>query len=633
MEKMVTGIDQEELRKAREEMMAEMGITPSQPEVVEHKNHNEDESENFDDNELLDKFIKGMENSEDENSEDDGSQNETEDFDKELFELVDEFTQSVSENNDGLLSSVTENTQQEESSRFDKEGAISDEDLSHYDVFAQYEINPSTKTSHTSSQTITQETNDNDIDGLIREESLANSEINDLPIINIEDNDADISENIISNNDTFDGDNDEQNNEELSSDIQNGLDDNDDELIEKLIDEISNDLNDYKSNNLNDVQNQEIAETNPDLDEIKLENDVEQDKQIKDESDVDSKPEDLVLSDEKNEVESQALDLNIDTDDFNFFGADSEEKSEVNDTKTFDGDAKENLAEIHIDTQTIPKTIIAEELLPEINSLEFVNVLSMQEFKNSDNFTFVLGRSESGNILFESLKNCYNIAFFANNNSYEMLNTLLLSLMLKNSASEFKFALIDGKGADTFNYYSISKYLFGGFLAKTEEEILTKLSEVISELEARYHTLAKFNVRNIDEYNILAKSSGVPKLAHILLVIDGYSELMQSANFEKIKNLIYQILRLGRIAGIYAIIVTDKAIDEDIINFNLPARIGFRCENNIDSISMIGESGIDRLSNNNEFLYSSINFESAKHLRQPTISSSIIKILIDNIEK
>jgi len=273
------------------------------------------------------------------------------------------------------------------------------------------------------------------------------------------------------------------------------------------------------------------------------------------------------------------------------------------------------------------------DFLPEIDPVSFVNVLSMQEFKNSDNFTFVLGRSESGNILFETLKNCYNIAFFANENSYELLNTMLLSFMLKNSASEFKLALCDGADTNTFNYYLGSKYLFGGSIAKNEDDIMQKLTEILAELEARYHTLAKFNVRSVEEYNILAKNTNTPKLSQILIVIDGYYELMHSSSFEKIKNCLYQILRLGRIAGIYVVVVTNQNIEEDIINFNLPSRIGFKCSENDDSISMIGESGIDKLSNKNEFLYSSINQESAQHIRQPMVSDAIIKILIDNIEK
>ncbi len=271
------------------------------------------------------------------------------------------------------------------------------------------------------------------------------------------------------------------------------------------------------------------------------------------------------------------------------------------------------------------------ELLPEIEPINFVNVLSMQDFKNSDNFTFVLGRSDKGNIIYENLKQCYNIAFFANSQSYEMLNTMLLSFMLKNSAGDFKFALCDGGNAGNFNFYNQSKYLFEE-VAKTDDDISLLLSKVISELEDRYHTLAKFNVRSIDEYNILAKNAKTPKLAQLLVVVDGYSELMHSENFEKIKSSLYQILRLGRIAGIFVVVVTNKKIEEDIINFNLPSRIGFRCSEHDDSVAMIGEMGLEKLANKHEYLYSSVHSETTRHIRQPGISGSIIKILIDNIE-
>ena len=235
--------------------------------------------------------------------------------------------------------------------------------------------------------------------------------------------------------------------------------------------------------------------------------------------------------------------------------------------------------------------------------------------------------------MFENLKQSYNIAFFANKNSYELLNSMLLSFMLKNSPTDLKLVLCDGVESHNFAYYENSKYLYENKISKKEDEISETLISIATELESRYKTLARFNVRNVDEYNLLAKNSNTPKLSEILIVVDSYYELMHSSCFEKIKNSLYQILRFGRIAGIYVVVVTNSKIEEDIINFNLPSRIGFKCSENDDSISMIGEPGIEKLADSHEFLYSSINSESAIHLRQPVLSDTIIKILIDNIEK
>lgn len=613
MEKIVTGIDQEELKKAREEMMAEMGITSTQPEFSEQNNTENSVEENLDN---LNEPSKEELSDNDENN----SNLDDENYDEELFDLIDDFIQNAENNTDGLISNASQDNNLSENENANTNDNVSEEipseNLSHYDVFSEYEINSPVSSNVSLREPAAQEIND----GFINEESLNNRVISNEPSENI--SESENIDNISNDQEKLENDEEISNNEILENTKE---EEHDSENIDDLIDDIVKNISDDDNHQEQDAQ--EVSEEQ--ISENVEEHDNTTNSEISDNAGVEQNFEDSL---ENSKIDSE--DINIGADDFNFFGETDEKSSEsaAEDNKILNDDAKEDVAEIYVSNKAA-SIATKEELLPEISSLEFVNVLSMQEFKNSDNFTFVLGRTETGNILFESLKNCYNIAFFANNNSYEMLNTLLLSLMLKNSASEFKFALLDGKNTNTFNYYDASKYLFGGSVAKSEDEILNKLSDVIGELEARYHTLAKFNVRNIDEYNILAKSSGVPKLAHILLVVDGYNELMQSANFEKITNLIYQILRLGRIAGIYVIVVADKNINEDIINFNLPARIGFRCEKNSDSVAMIGESGIDKLANDNEFLYSSINFENAKHLRQPTLSSAITKILIENIEK
>ena len=598
-ERKVTGIDLEELRRAREEMYQEMGISSSPASNLSSSTNsfetNNEETINSED---------ALEDESDLNYDEFDSKNVIE---NQILDMIDNFINETSLDNE-----VVEDTEKPTIKQSNNlVNSSFNRDLSHYDAFAQFEINSFDDISK-SNKVNDYEPEikvDNDDESLLSNDDSINDLLDEINLL-IEDIEDDI----------------EEQEEEIES-----LD----EIVEKDENQDSNDENilDVDDLKINDVVDDTIENTETEV--------IETEENLEDINDGEEDVADANINED--------LNINIEIDD-----VDDEQNqiiNEINETESQIIEHEENIEKIievnnqpqlkegvsienvsydygHSKVQEEPK----QELLPEIDTINFVNVLSMQDFKNSDNFTFVLGRSERGNIIFESLKQCYNIAFFANEHSYELLNSMLLSFMLKNNSTEFKLALCDGMNANNFAYYVGSKYLYDSNIAKGEDEIIEKLDKIIEELESRYKTLAKFNVKSIDEYNILAKNTRTPKLSQILIVIDGYYDLMTSSSFERIKSSLYQILRLGRIAGIYAIIVTNHKIEEDIINFNLPSRIGFKCSQKDDSISMIGELGMDKLANKNEYFYSSINNEHAQHLRQPSISGSIIKILIDNIE-
>ena len=714
MDKKVTGIDLDELRRAREEMMADMGIIPSDAQNYEQKSSDnsynpsshesidsnieqsniETESEkDYDDEDdellsLMDEFLRDVDSEEDDEEYLDEVDEEYADLAKEINNLIEEDSSDTQLNN---IQTQQETKNEVQTSLKSKASPRKNVNLAHYDVFSQFEINSAGDVGEITGNSMAVENSQETSPDMIRLETdmisdedgfiLADSDVDELAEdISPKENDShkvpsrpvqeEPSYQIQETTEEFEEDDEEF--EVLNSNKNVSIDDpniTEEDLMTKL-DYIENFEKKFK-----DFENSELYKA---IQDTNLQDD-DQDKQIQENEEVE---ESETLSEE---TETLSEDTETSLDDFDIeelLTATIEEDEEPileeisEDVNTNEDiiqeeaqeEAQEEVQqeEIKEEPQKIVVNVISHEdeekqrflreeterlilenaklnatyeklktkdFLTEINPANFVNILSMQDFKNSDEFTFVLGKSESGNIIFENLKKCYNIAMFANQNSYELLNCMLLSFMLKNSATDFKIALCDGNNSNNFAYYENIKYLYNKEIAKDEDKIAQTLTNIVAELESRYHTLARVNVKSIDEFNMLAKNTNTPKLPQIFVVIDGYFELMHSQNFEKIKSCLYQILRLGRIAGIYAMVISSTKIEEDIINFNLPARIAFKCSENDDSIAMIGEMGVDRLANNHEFLYSNINLEKAEHIRQPVISDAIIKILIDNIEK
>lgn len=661
MEKKVTGIDLDELKREREAMMADMGIMPNSASDYSNQNFATDQK-----NDSTESY-NAVENN---NNVESSSTNYEDMSDEELLEMINDFiTETGDEENDEISSLANSNNSETEQkteefvtvdegatdsvSENSKDYQIRSEpsrNLSHYDVFAQFEINSSVPISHDElkdedkiNKNYESPSHESDDKFLMSDEDLI--KLNDVDDDEIIDEIADnLATEIIG-----DDDDDEIIIEDSSESLENQSIEDEEVFFEDLLPQETSEEIDSEGVN----EELFLEETQSENDKFESDIETQNNEIVTFEEDQNEEPtfEEILTQDSSEEVvtdenEEKEIDENLsdtlDTEkiDYNDIASNTvlETKTEVKEDDNVNEILKAFAAKkkLEIETAKLDKLKNMQnkiDFLPEITSVNFVNVLSMQEFKSADSLTFVLGKNESGNVVFESLKKSYNVAMFANENSYELLHSMILSFMLKNSPGELKLALCDGADSHNFNYYIESKYLYGENIAQSEDEICQKITQIASELEERYRTLARFNVRSIDEYNVLAKNTQTPRLSQILVVIDGYYEIMRSSSFEKIKNCLYQILRLGRIAGIFAIVVTNKKIEEDIINFNLPSRIGFKCSENDDSIAMIGELGIDRLANKHEFLYSSINLEHAQHLRQPLLSDSIIKILIDNIEK
>ncbi len=581
MEKTVTGIDLEELKAAREEMLKEMGISSdepkNQPKTEAAKAVKEDSSAAGETVDVLDddEFLSELEKLNDELAKQSANDDKFS-----VPEEKDPLPEVSGAENDELLDMIENYIASDASQPSAQKFKCN---LSHYDVFAQYEINPPKQK---------------------YQENFAESEPKPDGMINLEPTD------------------------DFDDDFDAELDDETAEINEIETEETISLGDELSAENNLPSEAEEFYFYNLDGEKTILESADEDLGELPADEETLPKP--------NQDTKNSAVEIEAAENETALADDSAKIQAENSESETLSDDEFNEI--IRVKTEELksrreePEVAKKLELLPEIEPVNFVNVLSTQDFKTSDNLTFVLGRSEQGNILFENLKQSYNIAFFANENSYEMLNTMLLSFMLKNSPQDFKLALCDGAEKHNFNYYQSSKYLLSD-IAAGDDAICQTLGRVMAELEDRYRTLARFNVRSVDEYNIVAKSANAQKLSQILLVVDGYSELMVSSNFESIKSSLYQILRLGRIAGIHVVVVASRKIDEDIINFNLPSRIGFKCSQHDDSISMIGEPGINKLASKNEYFYSGIHSENAQHLRQPMISDAIIKILIDNIEK
>ena len=282
--------------------------------------------------------------------------------------------------------------------------------------------------------------------------------------------------------------------------------------------------------------------------------------------------------------------------------------------------------------------VIIEEkpkvLYPEIEEVNFVDIISTEEFKSTDNLSYILGKDEEGKIHYGNLRDLYNMVIYSkdNNSALSAVHSILVSLILKNSTSDINFVICDSKADSKLQIYNKSSYMYFNRLAKTNKEILDTLIEISKELEERYKILAAAGVKSIEQYNIIAKNDNLSQLPYIVTVFNNYTKSMQLADADKINTILYQILKLGRIVGLYLIAVGNMKIKSDDINYNLPTRLSFKVPDEEDSLSMFGESGAELLVADDEFVLFTLDTQSQVHLKVPSVTAKELEILIKNIE-
>ena len=203
---------------------------------------------------------------------------------------------------------------------------------------------------------------------------------------------------------------------------------------------------------------------------------------------------------------------------------------------------------------------------------------------------------------------------------------------MKNTINEVNFVICDSKADSKFEVYNKSSYMYFNRIAKTNKEILDILIELNKELEERYKLLAEIGVKSIEQYNIIAKNDNLKPLPYIVTVFNNYSKAIQLTESDKINTCLYQILKFGRIAGMYIILVANNTIMSNEINYNLPTRVSFKCEDSEMSLATLGDDGAESLAKDGDFLFSTVGAEGLVHLKVASLTANEIELLIENIE-
>ena len=229
------------------------------------------------------------------------------------------------------------------------------------------------------------------------------------------------------------------------------------------------------------------------------------------------------------------------------------------------------------------------------------------------------------------------VAGATNSGKSVCLHALIISLLYKYSPEELRIILVDPKQVE-FNIYDKLPHLMINEIINDPAKVVTMLNWAIVEMERRYSlfkekTRSGVLVREVNEYNahLNPDEEMLPK---IVIIIDELADLMSVAK-KDIEDRIQRLTQKSRAAGIHLILATQRPsvnVITGVIKSNLPTRIALKVTQEVDSRTILDESGAENLLGQGDLLYRTASMTFPKRVQGAYVTNPEIEAVVDYIK-
>jgi len=262
------------------------------------------------------------------------------------------------------------------------------------------------------------------------------------------------------------------------------------------------------------------------------------------------------------------------------------------------------------------------------------NLIESPNFQRSiSNLTFVLGRDVSGIPIYTDLQKMPHLLVAGSTGTGKtiFLNSLILSLLYKNSPEILRFILIDPKRVE-FPIYNDLPHLLCPVIYDPQKTV-NALQWLISEMERRFEILAEAGARDIVSYNQLAneRPEEFEIMPYLILIVDELADLM-AAKGREIEASIVRLAQLSRAVGIHLVLATQRPSVEVItglIKANITSRITFQVASQVDSRTVLDMAGAEKLLGLGDMLFVSAEIVKPKRIQGAYVSEKEVKKVVN----
>ncbi len=228
------------------------------------------------------------------------------------------------------------------------------------------------------------------------------------------------------------------------------------------------------------------------------------------------------------------------------------------------------------------------------------------------------------------------------------LHTMILSILFRATPEEVRLILVDPKMLELSLYEGIP-HLYHAVVTQPRDAGLV-LKWAVGEMRGRYQLMMENGVRHIDAFNqyvekrqktaVRAKAPGenedLSKLPYIVIVIDELADLMlTSASRREVEDSITQLTQMARAAGIHLIFATQRpSVDvlTGVIKANFPSRVSFKVTSQVDSRTILDQSGAETLLGFGDMLFLQPGVGGILRVHGPYVSEGEIQRVVEHLK-
>lgn len=276
---------------------------------------------------------------------------------------------------------------------------------------------------------------------------------------------------------------------------------------------------------------------------------------------------------------------------------------------------------------------------------------SKQWTGSSEPLGFAIGKDISGEAVVGELNKMPHLLIAGQTGSGKsvMINTLLTSLLYRNSPSEMKLILVDPKQVEMAPYEDIPHLITP--VINEPEKTISALKWAVNEMERRYKLLAEHKVRDIKTYNTMIQAGrkkitvqdedGIDQehengaMPYIVVVIDELADLMMVAARD-VEALIVRLAQKARAVGIHLVLATQRpSVDviTGLIKANVPARIAFTVASQVDSRTILDQVGAEKLLGQGDMLMSTAALPKPKRIQGAWVTDDEVLKITDHLRQ
>lgn len=242
-----------------------------------------------------------------------------------------------------------------------------------------------------------------------------------------------------------------------------------------------------------------------------------------------------------------------------------------------------------------------------ITTVGFKDILNALPPFDKKPLSVAFGKDISGKVIFADFSEFPHMLISGTTGSGKsiFIHSIIMTLIMRNNPDDLKIVLVDPKRVE-MAMYADEPHLLCPIITEAAKAKVC-MEKLDKEMERRYDILAQSGSNDMKSYREYCKEHpGAEWLPYIVVILDEYADLVDRA--KDISQYVVSIAQKARACGIHIAISTQRPstnVITGVIKGNLPTRVALMTSSPVDSVTIIGEGGAEKLLGKGDMLVQS----------------------------